>query len=109
MIFGKFSESLDADELIGKTYTFRISATLAGDSVTSIAIIEVDSASLGPAPVPLITISAVSLGVISGTTYGGTFRAQGKGAVGRTYVRCRYLTALGNGDDVTYQLTVEQR
>lgn len=108
MSFNKFAESLDADEPVGKIYTFRIQAA-SGDSVASATILEVDSGSLGAAPVSLVTISQQSLGLISGGIYGASFRAQGKGAAGTTYIRCRYATALGVGDDVTYAMNVTQR
>jgi hypothetical protein len=106
--FKSFPESLDADEPVGKTYTFRIQVAT-GDSVSSAAITEVDSTSTQAPAVSLVTISAPSLGVIAGLLYGATFRAQGKGAPGNAFVRCRYTTALGMGDDITYELPITQR
>jgi hypothetical protein len=108
MGYSKFSESLDADEPTGKPYTFRIQVA-AGDSVTSATALEVESTSTQAAALSLVTISQQSLGLISGTLYGLTFRAQGKGVPGPTYVRCRFSTQLGAGDDITYRLDVTQR
>ncbi len=106
--FPEFPESLDADEPTGKPYTFRIQVA-SGDSVTSATVQEVESTSTQPPAVSLVTISAQSLGPIAVPLYGVTFHATGKGNAGVAFIRCRYATALGAGDDVTYQLLITQR
>lgn len=107
MNFPRFAESLDADEPTGKPYTFPLQLAT-GDTLSSATIEIVDATSTALAPSPATTITSVAFAVISGTLYGVSFRAQG-GVAGFVYVRCRYLTSLGVGDDVTYRLLVEQR
>lgn len=106
--FKAFAESLDADEPVGKPYTFRIGVAT-GDSVVSAALLEVESTSTSAPASSLVSISQQSLGLIATGIYGVTFRAQGKGTPGTTFIRCRFQTALGAGDDITYSLLIEQR
>jgi hypothetical protein len=106
--FPIFAETLDADEPIGKTYTWKIEV-VAGDSVTAAVVQEVDSNSAGAPTLSLVTLSEQSLGMISTLLYGATVRVQGKSLAGTAYLRCRYATALGNGDDATWVLPITQR
>lgn len=106
--FPEFPESLDADEPTGKPYTFRIQVA-SGDSVTSAMVLEVDSTSTQAPATSLVAISAQSLGPIAVPLYGVTSHVTGKGKPGIAFLRCRYATALGAGDDVTYQLQITQR
>lgn len=108
MPFQRFPETLDPDAPLGKDFTFPFSLTIAGDALTSAVIDIVDSTSTNVIVGSLTTISEVTFGLISGALWGVTFRAQG-GAAGRLYLRCRYETALGNGDDRTCWLLIEQR
>lgn len=107
--FNRFPEPLDPDEPIGKTYTFPFSLA-AGDSLTGAVVEAVDSTS-SRIITTTVVISQVAFGLIGGNLWGVTFHAQGGGSasIGRLYLRCRFQTSLGNGDDRTCFLLIQQR
>lgn len=107
MSFPRWPESLDSDNPVGKIYTFRI-ALADGDSLSSASVDVVDPTSSTIDPDPATAVSEVTFAQVSGDLYGVSFRAIG-GVAGFVCIRCRYSTALGNGDDATWRLLIEQR
>lgn len=106
MAFPRWVEPLDIDHPTGKVYNYKFELA-EGDSITD-AIVEVmDDSSTNVDPLPATTITEIAFAVISGRIWGVSFRAQG-GVGGFICVRCRYDTALENGDDATWRLFVRQ-
>lgn len=107
MKFSRLAESLDCDEPIGKNYMIPIQLAV-GDTLISATLTLVDPTSTAIDATAGTVISSVASALIGSNKWGVSFRAQG-GMAGLRYLRCRYVTALGNGDDATFILSVEQR
>lgn len=105
--YGNGDARLDPDAPLGKTYWFR-KRFPEGDGFDSVAVDEVDeSSSTVLTGGLLVTKEAAGLEDGSSDIWAVRVRMVGNGVVpGWHYVRFRYTTLAGNGDDQTFKVLV---
>lgn len=111
--FDRWPDSLDPDEPIGKTYMFPI-LTPAGVTIVSANVKAMDPTSTTPDPAPVVTISAVAIGVTTTGTPAVSFHVVGAIPSLTTppievFIRCEYVLSDGTGDHFTGRLEIEER
>lgn len=111
MDFDYWEEPLDADAPVGKKYSFCFEFK-PGDGLATVSIEVVNASSTAVlATGSVLLTDADEWGVEAGSTtdWVANVTIRGNSApVGWHFVRCRYTTLAGNGDDKTYAVRVTQ-